>query len=301
MEGLYYKHSGQFSISGLLFGLVVGTLIACLAGFIYAYLILYIPFIYINFFITAGFGGIAGGAAAMLLKKRHVRSTPVALAVTLAVTTLAYYFSWTVWMWAAMRRGDADLGFAQLVGLALQPGFAWELVTKINEVGAWSIRSYIPTGAALWGAWAIEAAIVYGVSLMVAFNAMEEEPYCESCAVWCEKKAGVLKAATQNVDEFRQRMEAKDFRYLEGLGAPSADCADWQQVDIFSCPKCANLNTLEAKRITVTVEKDKKKEQSADLMSHLLLSVSEAEALRKLGERMNAAPAEQAAAASASS
>ena len=44
-----YKHSGSFSMSGLLTTLGAGPLAASLLGIVYAYAAFYIPIIYLNF------------------------------------------------------------------------------------------------------------------------------------------------------------------------------------------------------------------------------------------------------------
>lgn len=303
MEGLYYQHSGKFSLGGVAFALVVGSVIACFLAFVYAYLILYIPLVYINFLITAGFGAVVGIAAAALLKNRKVRNGGVAMVTALLITAIAYYYAWVSWLWALGRRyGDAgEVTTSVFFGLLLQPAEVWKAILTVNENGAWSFRSGDPvTGGVLWGVWALEALIIFGASLLIAKGWMEAEPFCENCEVWCESKENVLAATTQNVEEFKQRMEAKDFRYLESLGAPAAECADWQQIDLYTCPKCMNTNTLSAKRVVLKVEKKETKKEESDILKHLVLSVSEADTVKKLGEKMQAPGEPKAAAAGAS-
>ena len=52
----YYRHSGSFSPALLVLGAIIALAGSLLVAWIYAYAIYYIPFIYINVFLTAGFG-----------------------------------------------------------------------------------------------------------------------------------------------------------------------------------------------------------------------------------------------------
>jgi len=150
--GLYYKHSGKFSLTGVLFAVVAGSLIACFCGFLYAYAVLYLPFVYINALIALAFGGICGATAAVLLKKKKVRSDAVALGVTLLVTAVAFYYSWAVWLWALIRRAGEELHLADFVGAVLQPWVVWAAILEVNKTGAWSLRGGSPvTGTWLCG------------------------------------------------------------------------------------------------------------------------------------------------------
>src|SRR4051812_15280810 len=110
--GLYYKHSGKFSATGALYATVIGGVIGCLCAFVYAYVIVYCPFIYINVIIAAAFGALMGSVCGAMLQRKKVRSHRVAIAITVVVTTIAYYFSWSVWVWATARRADVSIGFA---------------------------------------------------------------------------------------------------------------------------------------------------------------------------------------------
>jgi len=305
MDGAYYQHSGKYSISGALYALVVGSVIACSLAFVYAYIIVYSPLVYINLLVTLGFGALLGYACAKLLKQKKVRSDRVAVGIAFLVTTVAYYYSWVVWMWALFRRADGEIpGFPEFVGMLLQPWVVWDLMTRINAEGVWTIGrgSKDPvSGIALTIVWVIEAAIIYGLALFAAYGAMDEEPFCETCEEWAAKKERVVEAAAADPAEFKQRMEAKDFKYLESQGAPTEDTAEFQRIDVFSCPRCGGFHTLDSTQVKIKIESGKRKEETTQTMHHLLLSSSEAEALRKLGEKMNPPAPEGAQAAGAGS
>ncbi|HTK95452.1 MAG TPA: hypothetical protein VL382_07410 [Terriglobales bacterium] len=287
MEGLYYKHSGKFGMGGVLYALVVGSVVACVGAFVYAYLVLYLPFVYINALVTAGFGAGTGFVIATLLKKQKVRSDAVALVVTLVVTGIAYYYAWAAWIWALVRRNDGEASVGDFFNMLVRPGVVWNLVVDINQHGAWSIRGGEPvTGWALTIVWVAELALIFGVSLAVAYAQMDESPFCETCEEWGTKKPNVLQALAADVATAKQRIEAKDFHYLESAGAPRPDSMEWLRLHLFSCPKCGSFHTLDAEKVKIKVESGKRKENTSTAMHHLLLTASEAEALQRLGEKM---------------
>ena len=286
--GLYYKHSGRFSVTGALYAVVVGSVVACLCAFVYAYIIVYCPIVYLNALIAAGFGALIGYLCSTMLQKKNVRSSVVAVAISLLVTTIGYYFSWAAWVWALARRSDNAVPFAGLVGLTISPSLLWETIRAINVEGVWSIgrSSTAVTGWALWAVWVAELGLIFGLALSAAYKTMDEQPFCEGCEAWGTKKEKVLEALVTDTSEFRQRMEAKDFRYLESAGAPTGESTEWQRIDLFSCPKCGSFHTMDSTRVKIKVESGKRKEETKQTVHHLLLTASEADALHKLGQKM---------------
>src|SRR3954467_6321705 len=90
----FYSHSGKFGIHGPLLAIVTGLVLGYPLGIAYAYLIKFIPFIYLNFLVTAGYAFAFGLLTAMLMKFGKVRSGPVALLTGLMVGFIAWYANW---------------------------------------------------------------------------------------------------------------------------------------------------------------------------------------------------------------
>lgn len=286
--GLYYEHSGRFSLGGALLGLIVGVIVAAPLALIYAYLTLYNPFIYINFLASIGFGILIGGVAGGVASWRKTRNEVVTVLVGLLAGLAAYYLAWADWIFALFRRGGETLPWWAWLGL-LYPPLLWEQIAKVNEVGAWRLRSWTPTGIALWVFWGMEAATVLGCSVAAA-HAVQDEPFCEGCNVWTNATEDVVRVAAADPEEMKQRMEAKDIGYLEKLGAVAPDAAGWFRLDLHTCPNCTQTNTLTVKSVTVKVEKDKRSEETKDLLDKLLLGAHEVDALRRLGQKFAPPP-----------
>jgi len=250
--------------------------------------------VYANFFVTCGFGALIGGVAAWGLRRGKVRNTPVALSVVAIVAIGALYAAWVVWMYGFLRRQETELRL-DLAVIALHPRLLFDLILAVSETGAWQIKGVTPTGPVLWIVWLIEASLIVGIALFVAADPLTE-PFCESCERWSDGKEGIATVADADADELRSRLEAKDFAFLEALGAKKADASSWVRLDLHSCPDCGMLNTLSVKRVTLKVDKKGKESQHVKkVMNRLLLDVPEAARLRRLNERLTQAAAPQPA------
>lgn len=291
---LYYKHSGNFSPGGAAVALLVTALVAFPLAYIYAYLVLYIPIAgYITFILSALFGCLLGLVATRTLMWGKVRNTGVALAVIVLASLWALYASWAVWIYALLRRAKMQL---DLLPILLRPDVLWELIKKVNEVGAWRLRSWTPTGMALWIFWAGEAALILGLAFFVGLVMFRENPYCEACNSWCKETEGVGTVNAGDRAELKQRMEAKDFSFLEKLGQVPPDAREWFRLDLYECPSCHMTNTLTVKTVTAKVEgKDgKASQQTEDLLDKLVIAAGDVETIRRIGQKL-APPAPETA------
>ena len=91
-----YRHSGKFGVHGPILAIVAAVALGWPLGIAYAYLIRWIPFIYVNFLATLGYGFVFGLMASVLLKMAKVRNNPVAWLVSLLWLASSHlYFAWS--------------------------------------------------------------------------------------------------------------------------------------------------------------------------------------------------------------
>ena len=284
MSGAYYEHSGKYSIGGLVVGLLAGVIGAAILAYIYAYVILYIPLAgTITFILAAGFGGLVGFVAVYALKWQKVRHSGVMYAMTAVVTLKALYIAWAVWVFAFLRRAEVE---ADLPTIVFQPWALWELMVRINEVGAWSLRSMEPKGTFLGILWAIEAGIIVVVAFLVAAWQIRDEPFCENCNAWCKAEENVAVLATAAESEVKPHAESKNFDYFDKLGAVAADAMEWLRLDLHLCPQCKQTGTLTVKAVTKTIDKQGKVSTSdTDIVDKLIVNTSDVYAIRELGRK----------------
>lgn len=289
MINSYYKSSGKFTLAGLSLGLVGGLLVGLLLAFAYAYIISYLPFVYLNFLCTIGFGALLGLAVGSLMRLGKVRSFGVAALVALVVAAASLYFSWAVWVSVLLGKADLQVGVLEL---AQQPAGLWEIVNKVNEVGAWKISNSTVSGGFLWLIWAAEAAIVLGGAVIAAAGMLGTSPFCESCQSWCSHTKGLITVADVEPAELKGRVEARDFDYVKGLAPKTEGQRDWARFDLYECPGCGKTNTLSVVRESITTDKKgNNSTNSSAVVKHLLLDKSEVYRLRQISQEMSQAPA----------
>jgi hypothetical protein len=194
----YYKPSGKFSPTFLLYFLLVSVIVFPILGLIYAYCIWYIPFVYINFLITLGFGFLTGLAISIfVIKKGKVRNALLALIIGVLSGILALYFHWSVWIDLVINAGESygssrigitvsNIEFLQVFSLIFQPNLVFEYINEVSKYGTWGIRSATVSGTFLWVIWAIEFVMVVGLTAFLAYL-QSKKPFSESTNSWYEE------------------------------------------------------------------------------------------------------------------
>jgi hypothetical protein len=194
----YYKPSGKFSPVFILYFVLVSVLIFPLLGLAYAYLLWYIPIIYINFFVTIGYGFLIGITLNFLvIKKGKVRNPILAAVIGVLGAFIALYFHWASWLDLVINAGetigDSNIGISisnvklfQVYELSMQPNIVLEFMQVVNENGTWGIKGATVSGWFLWIIWIIEA---LGIIVIASFSTYGQatKPFCEFSDNWYEE------------------------------------------------------------------------------------------------------------------
>ncbi len=195
MKSNYYSPSGGFSPIAFLYFILIAFLLFPILGLIYAYCIWYIPFIYINFLIAAGFGfGVGFLINRVVVKMGKVRNPMITFILGLTGGLIALYFHWAVWIDLVINAGESygndrlgvtvsNISFLQVFSLALDPSTLWELIKEINFYGTWGFRSSTVSGTFLTIIWIVEMVIIVGIATITPIPA-SKKPFCEMGNVW---------------------------------------------------------------------------------------------------------------------
>jgi hypothetical protein len=297
---LYYQHSGQFSAAGLVIAFVRGLIVGLFCAWLYAWLDHWNPFVYINLFASLAFGALVGLAAESALASHKCRNVPLTGLVAFLAILVPYYVSWAVWLRALLD--------VSTITLLLHPATMWQVILEVNEKGASTLRGSVVNGVPLWIVWILEAVFIMGAAVLTAVQAIQQTTYCESCDRFatpspaaCFTGAGhappiaekaafdsYQKGLKQHAAELKLHLENKDLAYLEQLGAVEPDAIAWYQFDLVSCPQCSMTNTLRVQLVQNKIEGKKVKNEVTytEVLRQLLLSSTETEALKKLGEKL---------------
>jgi hypothetical protein len=268
-----YRHSGKFGIHALLLVPLVGALLGWPLGFGYAFLIKWIPIVYLNILITVGYGFIVGFAVAATVKFCRVRNVLVASLLATVVGLLANYFQWNGHMHALLD-GAPPL---------CAPAGIWGVMQQLFEHGSWAMRDGDNvTGWFLVAVWVVEAAAILVLTVLVGMCTIRDTPYCEKSGCWLdeETKYDTLAAFTdaQQLAALRNGdvspvIEAKP----REAGAPT-----FARLTLKHSPECEEFFTLLVSNVTLTTDKKGNVEEKATALTKDLVLPRE---MRELVER----------------
>jgi hypothetical protein len=293
---MFYKLSGRFSLGGLMLAVLVGSAGSLTLAYIYGWGLPLISEGHFAAFATIAFGGLIGVCTAYGLIWGKVRNQPVAQGLLGAISVIALYISWAVWISFVLGNQPDDSAVAWQ-DLALHPGKMWEWMCAINQHGTWGLDHASPThGLELWGMWIGEAACIIGVAYSAGIHIFKLRPFCESCGSWCSRATRALLAAPPDIKQLQLQLEANDLRPLENL-APGNKAYEHLIADLYACERCHQLHTLSLTHVRVVRKWGRSNIDSNLIVQHLLLGAGPAQTLRQLLDKVSRGVATKAAAA----
>ena len=272
----YYKHSGAVSVGGLLGGGVLGMAAAASLSAVYSYGVNWIPWIYVTFLLTAGFGFAIGWAVYFAAKKGKVRNNGVVAAVGLLCGLLGVYYAWAFDM---VARAGAPF--------TMDPLVLWDYVLEFNTNGAWAIGRHAKenvTGIFLWIVWLVEAGVIMGLATFMPYHMLSESVFCETCDQWTKEEEDVRRLSIEKADTAVARALAGDLAALTSIPAAELGAPAYLRLDLKTCENCDQSNYLSV--VSVTTTTNKKGEESTNtntLVQHLLIGPADVLHVREAG------------------
>lgn len=285
-----YKHSGKFGMHAPALMAIITAAASFALGLAYAYLVKWIPFIYLNFLLTAGYGFVIGFVAGFMLKVGKVRNTPVLFMCGLLGGAMALYGSWSGHLHALIPGAPIFASPDQLISF----------IKILYAEGSWGMSSGSNvTGVMLAIVWVIEAGIMVGLVTLVPVGMLSDTPFCEKNQCWLdeEKKINTLAAFTE--PEQIAALSSGDLGPLTQAKPCAADAAVFARVTLKHSPKCDEFCTVGIANVTVTIDKEgNANEDTQELAGNLVLPKSMLELITKFESfgptGAEAAPAEDA-------
>lgn len=178
-----YEHSGKFSLPGVLIAFGLGVLTAIVMAFIYNFLIVLIPIIYLNFFITVGFGVAIGYSVKYFSRFGKIRNKTYIISLAAAVGFVAFYFQWIAYFVFLSYDDLSFEAYSDHLSIIFNPLYLASLIIELNVVGSWSIFGLMFNGMPLWLIWISEAAIIIGMPVLI-MKKHPVKPYSELLQKW---------------------------------------------------------------------------------------------------------------------
>lgn len=259
-----YRHSGAYSLSGLLTGLTIAVGLAAAASLPYAYALRFIPFAFVNCFVVFAFGLAVGFATAYGLKRGGVRNPQLVAVSAALVGVLADYFGWVVWLFAVSGQ------------VIFSPSRILTTLSLLAQKGVWSIGRSTPTGAFLYLIWLAELLAICLLAVFMARSHFDEQVFCESCKRWLAEptKVGPLEPLAGP----HPTLEALTTLRPVPAGSPNAT-----HLELRNCPTCSSLNLVTAKSVvTVTDSSGKSSSRESAVFESVMV---ESSLLHTLGQK----------------
>ena len=266
-EMLFYKESGRIGVGAIVIMILAGVLVALLLGFVYAYAVFYIPFIYLNFILTFFYGAAVGFAVMWAGRVGKARNTLAISIFGVLMGVVAVYTQWVFWVHALTGSTEGiDATFLW------SPANLWGFLNLVAENGVWSFgRSGEPVkGVILWIVWAIEAGIIVFAAMWVS-RLGAGGVFCERCDRWAEDEPDLVHLELgDKTGEAIEHLVGGSFESLKQLQRAPDESAFFQ-IGACNCPQCKELNTLNAKVVVHQLdEKGNIQKQETPVLAGLL-------------------------------
>lgn len=259
----YYQPSGKMAPMAIPFFILTALIAMPLLALAYTYLVWYIPLIYINILITAGFGfGVGILMNFLVIHFGKVRNAKIAALFAGLGALIAMYFSWAVWIDLVINSGEyygnsrmgitaSNVKFSQLWVLVFDPIGMKNIAMEINKVGTWGFKSTAVSGPFLGIIWAIEALIVIIIPVLIC-PARAKKPFCEHDNKWFEENQLPAFGMIENPLEMVNALESKNTDVFKSLHLAKDSAANSHSIfTIFTSKHGENFLSIENRIATV--------------------------------------------------
>ena len=228
-----------------------------------------------------------------------VRNNSIAALSGLVVSAAALYSSWVFWLLQLSVIGKYSAGDFKLL---FQPLTVWAVVQQVRGIGTWGTSGTENTrGTELTVIWCIEALTVIGIGFLTTVAVLKRKPFCDNCDSWCNRAEKLVFFPSIFGQDLKQRLEAKDFSFVEKL-VPTSEKFAHIRFDLFSCSTCNMLNTISVNQLLIQPAKSRwsqAKAERKELLSLLLVTPEEAALIRRVAMGVGRPPSAAASTAAA--
>lgn len=280
-----YQPSGKYAAT--LFPLVIAFYLLGIPflSVVYSLLIWYIPFIYLNFFLTIGLVVAMSWCLNQLSKWGKLRNIKMANYIAFFAGILAIYLVWASYVTLLVNAGDTVgtgssyrdvtitktfFNITHFIGIISSPASIVDAMAYLYDNGSWSIKSITVSGFFLAVIWFIEAVIIV-VGTWLAGTDQADEPFSEVSNSWFDKKElPYYIQMPEALNEFLDKLNNGQSSILKTLEYDSQSSLDYAQITTFSheSEQVAYINFSHTK---VTFDDKGKESKSTDILAKNIL------------------------------
>ncbi len=242
-----YRHSGLIGFSGIILMPFFGLLSAVIGGWVYGFLLFFIPYVYFHILLVIGLGVLIGYAVGLGAKKGKARNTLMPTLIGLVAGVVGYYVGWVSWIFAGSKQAI----------LAWRPETLWGVVMELSRDGVWSIFGFTPKGWVLLAIWALELLIICGIAANLSTRLVASAPFCERCEKWCERiEESPMFAVPDDIPAFLSQVEQGEFGVFTELETTHATSSVFALFEFSGCPRCEKERFLTGKIVQVDTDSE---------------------------------------------
>lgn len=169
---------------------------AVILGVAYAYAIIFIPLIYVNFLCSIAVGAVLVWLGDFCAKKFMIQHPQAVKLMLVMMAGVAFVLSWLTWLgyyaWDSVLFVDMSIEkfFSGLLNLVQNPDALWDLLLALNESGTRSLgrgsgKTDNISGFLLSLVWLIEALIFFGYPALFG-GKQAKKPFDQQKNEWVE-------------------------------------------------------------------------------------------------------------------
>lgn len=243
----FYALSGKIDFSATILGMLFGIVGAIPLSFVYAYVVRYIPIVYLNFLIS--FGYLAGVYFAYKFGEKigHNRNRPVSFISAALMGLICLYIAWAAFLFVLFKHR------VPYFKILLNPQGAWNATLKVAEHGWFSIKSLQVKGVVYYIFLIIEA-LVYVVGFALVGTIGKDDIFCENCNKWLDPIRLPEKIDPVIIPQLQSIAQTGNLHFPTELQLTNAS-----PYIVFSttiCDTCDNLKLLTAKQYSLEADEN---------------------------------------------
>ncbi|MGZ3425069.1 MAG: hypothetical protein ACXVCV_00405 [Polyangia bacterium] len=275
-----YRASGRFG--ALTVALFAAAIVAgAAAAWLYQSLMTWIPYIYVNLVLCAGFGAALGAAGVFAVRRGHCRNRVLAGALALPLALVAvgasYYWSYQSTLSTIVDKNPGTTLEAVRAEIPFERWF------DAKKAAGWTMSSSHSTpsrrnspdisGMGVVIIWAIELMTILAITLLLV-DSEASKPYCERCGRWCTAKPLTLGGLTRT--DVEQAVQLGDLLPLIDIQVRSdGDPARSLVLTGNVCEGCPDTAFLSVDEKTTTQRKKQSSTKTVHLIKHAILTAQQ--------------------------
>lgn len=187
-KSLFYEESGQTNLLGMVFAYTAVIVFTFIMGFLYEVFIRIIPFVYINFLLTFGYGAAVGFFVMLISRIVKCRSRKGRIFLVAFAGLAANFFQW-----AAFFSYITDMQIPTIkeyfyqIEMCLNPDYLFDFLGFVMKYGVWGFSGGTVNGFLLAIVWAVEALMIWGIAIAIVWKS-PKRPYSELHGKWYERR-----------------------------------------------------------------------------------------------------------------